>query len=307
MMCMLRTRDIFLRALKKISLYLFLLIAILSFIYLSARLIPGDPITVLYGEISGDPVTRSVLERQLGLDKPIQIHLLIYLRNIFTGNWGKSIYTGESVVSIVSRGFMASLKLALLSSAFVVIISIALVYVEFVHNIHSNLIRISTSLSSSIQSTVWSIIILLLIARTGYSVALGSILPPLSVLTITGIGIFYRVLRSAIEYSCRQPFVGMYMVMGYNKRYLFLKVLRYSLPMILSALLYRVGVIIAGAVATEVIFMYPGMGFVFYTALLSRDYPILIGWGVAISIILMLVNLVVDIVHSVLDPRVSIS
>ncbi|MEM4502598.1 MAG: ABC transporter permease, partial [Ignisphaera sp.] len=241
------------------------------------------------------------------LDKPIQIQLLIYLQNIFTGNWGRSIYTGESVVSIVSRGFIASLKLALLSSAFVAIISIALVYMEFVHNIRSNLIRISTSLSSSIPTTVWSIVFLLLIAKTGYPVALGGILPPLVVLSVAGVGIFYRVLRSAIEYSCRQPFVGTYVIMGYSKNYLFLKILRYSLPMILSALLYRAGVIIAGAVATEVIFMYPGMGFVFYTALLSRDYPVLIGWGIAVSIILILVNFVVDIIHSMLDPRVSIS
>ncbi|MEM4745022.1 MAG: ABC transporter permease [Ignisphaera sp.] len=304
---MLKTRNIFLKTLKKVSLYTLLLVAVLSFIYLSARLIPGDPITVLYGETSGDASLRSVLEHQLGLDKPIHIQVLIYLQNIFTGNWGKSIYSGENVISIVSRGFIASLKLALLSSAFVAIISIALVYIEFVHNIYSNFIHIFTSLSSSIPTTVWSIVFLLLVARIGYPVVLGSILPPLVVLTVAGIGIFYRVLRSAIEYSFRQPFVDTYVVMGYSKNYLFLKMLRYSLPMIFSALLYRAGVIIAGAVATEVIFMYPGMGFVFYTALLSRDYPVLIGWGITVSIILILMNFIVDIIHSMLDPRVSIS
>ncbi|MEM4584072.1 MAG: hypothetical protein QW611_03775, partial [Ignisphaera sp.] len=161
---MLKTRNIFLKTLKKVSLYTLLLVAVLSFIYLSARLIPGDPITVLYGETSGDASLRSVLEHQLGLDKPIHIQVLIYLQNIFTGNWGKSIYSGENVISIVSRGFIASLKLALLSSAFVAIISIALVYIEFVHNIYSNFIHIFTSLSSSIPTTVWSIVFLLLVA-----------------------------------------------------------------------------------------------------------------------------------------------
>ncbi|MEM4503139.1 MAG: hypothetical protein QXV42_06835, partial [Ignisphaera sp.] len=84
---------------RKVLLHIVLLMVILLFIYVSARAIPGDPVTVLLGEIVGDPHARRVLESKLGLDKPMYVQFLIYIKNVFTGSWGRSIYTGESVTS----------------------------------------------------------------------------------------------------------------------------------------------------------------------------------------------------------------
>ncbi|MEM0501823.1 MAG: hypothetical protein QXU24_06675, partial [Ignisphaera sp.] len=71
--------------LKRTLLYTALFVATVSFIYVLARLIPGDPVTVLYGEMAEDRATRDILEQQLGLDRPIYIQLLTYMGNIFTG------------------------------------------------------------------------------------------------------------------------------------------------------------------------------------------------------------------------------
>ena len=291
--------------LKRASIYTALLIAIVCFVYISARFIPGDPITVLYGEVAEDPAVRRVLEQRLGLDKPLYIQLITYVRNIFTGSWGRSIYTGESVLSIVSRGYIASAKLALLSSLLAVAICILVLYIEFSYGLNSRVLNALASLLSSMPTAVWGSILLLFLIRFGPPIPLGDMAPPLTVLTLAGVGIFYRLFKTGIEYAYQQPFISTYTMMGFRKRDVFLKVLRFSLPIILSAALYRAGLIIAGAIVAETMFLYPGMGLVFSTALSSRDYPVLIGWGVAVSITLIGINLVIDIVHSIVDPRVE--
>ncbi len=288
---------------KKVFIYSILFIAILSFIYVLARFIPGDPITVLYGEVAGDIVSRKFLEHQLGFDKPIYIQILMYIGNVFFGGWGKSIYTGESVALIVFRGFIASFKLAFLSTLLVFIFCIAMLYIEFVYSFNGRVLQFIALVLGSMPIVVWGAILLLFLILFKGSVV-GDITPPLILLTIAGIGVFYRLFRSAIEYGYQQPFVATYAMMGFSRRYVFLRVLRYSLPVALSTALYRFGLIIAGAIVAETMFMYPGMGFIFYTALLSRDYPVLIGWGVAISITLITINFVIDVIHSLLDPRV---
>ncbi|MCS7111469.1 MAG: ABC transporter permease [Ignisphaera sp.] len=296
----------FLRAAgKKILIYTLLFLIIVAFLHVSARLIPGDPITVIYGEIAEDAAARYALERRLGLDKPVYMQLLMYIGNILSGNWGKSIYTGESVISLISRGFISSLKLALLSTVLVLAICSLLLYAEFVHSLSSRALQVATSLLSSMPTAMWGAVLILLLTWFKQPVIVGSILPPLIVLTIVGAGLLYKVFRSALEYSYQQPFVETYVMMGYSRRYIFLRALGYSVPTILSAVMYRAGLIIAGAIVAETMFMYPGMGFIFYTALSSRDYPVLIGWGVAVSVTLICINLAVDLLHSVIDPRVA--
>lgn len=290
--------------LKRTLLYTALFVATVSFIYVLARLIPGDPVTVLYGEMAEDRATRDILEQQLGLDRPIYIQLLTYMGNIFTGRWGKSIYTGEGVVSIISRSFTASLKLASLSTLLVLAICSAALYIEYGYGLNGRLLTTVSSLLSSMPTVVWGAVLLLILTQLRQPIVLGDTVPPLIVLTLVATGIFYRLFKSAIEYSYQQPFIETYAMMGYSRVAVFLKALRYSLPTILSALLYRAGLIIAGAIVVETMFLYPGMGLVFYVALASRDYPVLIGWGVAVSATLIGINLTVDIVHSIADPRV---
>ncbi|MEM1646105.1 MAG: ABC transporter permease [Ignisphaera sp.] len=290
---------------RKVLLHIVLLMVILLFIYVSARAIPGDPVTVLLGEIVGDPHARRVLESKLGLDKPMYVQFLIYIKNVFTGSWGRSIYTGESVTSIILRGFLFSLKLALTSTVLVLTLCLFLLHIEFVLGLNSRVLQMATSMLSSTPTAIWATVILLLLAWLRLPIVFGNIIPPLIVLTIVGTGIFYKLFKQSVEYGYLQPFIVTLIAMGYSRERIFLKILRYSLPVALSALLYRVGLIIAGAVIIESIFRYPGMGFTFYLALSSRDYPVLVGWGVVVSIILVILNLSIDIIHSLVDPRVS--
>jgi ABC-type dipeptide/oligopeptide/nickel transport system permease component len=127
---------------------------------------------------------------------------------------------------------------------------------------------------------------------------------PLTTLTIAGVGVFYTILKSLIDEALSEPFMAFYRAMGLTKSRLFLKALRYALPMYIIAVLYRMGLIIAGAVATETIFNYPGMGKLLIDAFASRDYPVLLGWAVIISLTLAALNIAGDVMQDILDPRV---
>jgi len=81
--------------------------------------------------------------------------------------------------------------------------------------------------------------------------------------------------------------------------------MRIALPKFLTALLYRAGLIMTSAIVVETLFQYPGMGSLFSLALQSRDYPVLIGWGVTAIAISIALCIAIDILHSVLDPRVG--
>jgi len=297
--------DLKVAILKRLLIYIILFIAIVSSIYILAMFIPGDPITVLYGEMAEDENARNVLAHQLGLDRPIYIQLLSYIINIFVGNWGKSIYTGGNVLNMVFRSYIASMKLVFLSTLLIILICYLLLYIEFVYGLNNSILNTIASLFTSIPIAIWGSIILLLFAQLKLPLIFGDIMPPLLVLTLAGLGLFYRLFKSSIEYVYRQPFILTYMMMGFSKSVIFLKALRFSLPLTLSAILYRAGLIIAGAVVIETMFLYPGMGLTFTTALSSRDYPVLIGWGIIVSATLIVINFIVDVIHAILDPRVN--
>ena len=289
---------------KKVTTSLILILVVIITLYLIARLLPGDPITVLYGEAPPNKELRSIIEEKLCLDKPLHIQILIYLRNIFSGNWGKSIFTGESVLEMVSRALCNSIILALLTITLTTIICFLLAYLEFVYSSRiSPLLSIVASATASIPTISWGAIFMLVAVKLHLQI-FSNIILPLLTLTIAGIGIFYKLLRSSLLYAYQQSFITLYKALGIRKGLLFLKLLRFVAPLFISAMLYRLGLIIAGAIAVEALFAYPGMGKLFVDALISRDYSVLLGWSIATSILLITINTVIDIIHSIMDPRV---
>lgn len=295
--------------LRKIIFSTSLLIASISLIYVIARLIPGDPIVILCGESAPDPDSRKMLEERLDLNKPLYQQIITYMLRVFTGNWGKSIYTHKNVIEIVTTSYMNSIKLVIPSIVISFLVCLILSYIDtviFKNNRFKMIRSLTISILSFVPSPIWATMVLMIITLSRLPTIHGNIMPPLIVLTITGIGILYKILRDAIDYTLNQPFIQYYFVLGYSRSLIYLKALRYSLPVILAALLYRTGVILIGAAAIETLFSYPGMGFLFSLAFSSRDYPLLLGWGIASTITLVIVYTAIDFLHMYLDPRVKI-
>uniref|UniRef100_A0A7C2VGJ3 ABC transporter permease n=1 Tax=Ignisphaera aggregans TaxID=334771 RepID=A0A7C2VGJ3_9CREN len=289
---------------RKAALSLFLVVISITLIYILARAVPGDPVTVLYGEMTVDENTRQMFLQRLGLDKPIYVQLPIFVLRIFSGDWGKSIYIDRNVIDIIRESYINSLKLVIPSTAFVLLAALAIGYMDFAISNNTGLYVTMVSLFSAIPSIVWGAVFLVFLSIAELPIVHGHLLPPLVTLSLAGLGIVYKIFRETLLDVLQQPFIQTYIALGYSKFQIYLKVVRFSLPPLISALLYRSGLILAGSIAIESMFDYPGMGFQFKIAFESRDYPVLIGWGVAVTITFIVVYTLIDLLHMFLDPRV---
>lgn len=290
---------------KRLVLSFALLIITVSTIYLLVRLIPGDPITFIYEETVANGDGRKILEKTFGMDTTISNEVVIFIVRIFTGDWGTSIYLHRSVLSIIASRYLNSLILTTLSISLTVFLCIAIGYVDLVVGRHKEVSFIS--LFSSMPTIIWGVIILVVLAYARIPMVHGSIVPPMITLTLTGLGILYRVFRDSLRSAYDQPYIQKYVALGYSKLRIYMKALRVSMPTILSAILYRSALILTGATAVEKLFSYPGMGQLFWIAFTSRDYPLIVGWGVAVAFTFLAVYAAIDILHRILDPRVATS
>ncbi len=271
-------------------------------IYLVARAFPGDPITVLYGEQPISDEVRKAVESRLGLDKPLYLQILIYWRRVFTGDWGVSTFFAKPVFQVVFQSFINSLKLAVSATVLTTLVCVLLAYLSMAKGFKM-LSSVFPTLSSSMPAAVWGVVLMVFAAYLKIPIGFGSMSMPLLTLVVAGTGVFYRILQSLLEKTFSEPFVEMYKAFGMSIEKIFLKALRYAMPVYLTATFYRMGLIIAGAMATEVIFAYPGMGLLLVQAFSSRDYPVLIGWTTIVSVTLSVLNMVSDILHIYMDPR----
>jgi len=274
--------------------------------YVAVRSIPGDPVTVLYGESAPDPVSRAQLEKALGLDAPLLVQILNYISRLLRGDMGRSIYHGVYVSDLIASRIVNSLILAAASSAIMVLLTFAATFVEFVIGRGSKVLALISSVSASLPTLGWGSIVLAVSIYSGLRVPIGSIVGPLIVLSVVGFGFFYRYLRAALVKTLASDAIITYRAVGCSEWKLFVEAFRIALPEFLSVVLYRFGLILFSAVVVESVFQYPGMGSLFVLAIQSRDYPVLLGWGVVAAVVAVAVNTAVDIVHALLDPRVKL-
>ncbi|ADM28148.1 binding-protein-dependent transport systems inner membrane component [Ignisphaera aggregans DSM 17230] len=282
-----------------------LFILFISILYISIRVIPGDPITALYGETRPDPNVRSSLEKMLGLDKPLYIQILSYISRVFRGDLGRSIYYGIPVSVLIINRLFSSAILATVSTIVMILLCISAIYLEFVLRRYRNVLKVISALSASMPTLGWGSLLIAISIYLGIPIGFGSIVGPLITLSIVGFGFFYRYLRASIINIFNEHYIEFYHTMGFSQQRIVFIAMRIALPKFLTALLYRAGLIMTSAIVVETLFQYPGMGSLFSLALQSRDYPVLIGWGVTAIAISIALYIAIDILHSVLDPRVG--
>lgn len=302
--------------LYRLLFYIPTLLIILFLVFLMIRSVPGDPIRVMYGEHEPPPEIRKVLEEKLGLDKPVYTQFLIYLKRIAVdGDWGKSVSTGEPVLEMVLTRFRATLELTLVSMAIAIAMGLGLALIS-VHNPGSfidKIIRIVSIASYSLPVFWWGLILILVFAVNlnvlppgGRGTPIHLILPSIT-LAIANFGMFARVSRAAMLDVMVQDFVVVGKAKGLSNRSLLVSyVLRNAAIPIVTVIGLRFGILMGGAVVTETVFNYPGVGKMIYDAILSRDYPVIFGGIMFIAIIIITVNLIVDLLYCVLDPRVRL-
>jgi peptide/nickel transport system permease protein len=300
----------------RVLLYIPTLLVIFFIVFSLVKLLPGDPIVVMYGELAPPPEVRKALEEKLGLDKPFIIQFLLYTYRILTGDWGKSVHTGEPVLELVIRRFTATLELTVASLAIASATGITLAYIAVMrpNSIVDRFIGILSMAGYSMPVFWWGMILIFIFAVNlkllppGGRGGLESLILPSLTLATVNFGMIARVSRAAMLEVYSQDFVMAARSRGLSeRRVVVLYVMRNAAVAIATLVGLRFGILMGGAVITETVFNYPGVGRMIVDGIIARDYPVVFGGVVFVALVVMTVNLVVDLLYAILDPRARVT
>lgn len=289
-------------------------------IFLVMRVIPGDPAQIIVGTEANPEILARVRER-LGLNRPISAQYLDWLRGIFTGDLGWSFHYDLPVASLIASRLQVTGPLAALALLFTIIIAIPLgIYAATHHNRFGDYgIMFLSQLGISIPEFWLGILLILLLAvyarwfpAGGFTswaedplAALRSLLLPALALGVVRAAVITRMTRSSLLEVLGEDYVRTARGKGLAEQIVIYKhALRNSLIPVVTVLGLQFGGLIAGAIIIESVFYLPGMGRLAVQAIFQRDLPVVQGVVLFIAAIVTLVNLFVDLLYGLLDPRI---
>jgi peptide/nickel transport system permease protein len=291
-------------------------ITIVTFFLL--RLIPGDPaVIMLDNRATAENVAR--LRHQLGLDRPLAVQYLLFLRNIVTGRLGESLVYRTQVLPIILGRLPVTLFLAVYATVLAAFVSVPLGAWAALRRGRAadQAIRLGVLVSLATPN-YWAAIVLLLVFSIelrwfpvgGYGTTLGDHLRHLFLPALTiGLSlcpILVRTLRHNVLEVLRTDYVRTARAKGLRGATVFGRhVLRNSLISTVSVLGVNLGFLVGGAVVTETVYAIPGTGFLLIKSTFARDYPIVQGLTLMFAGLVILVNLITDVAYAALDPRVT--
>ncbi|MEE8112645.1 MAG: ABC transporter permease [Acidobacteriota bacterium] len=275
--------------------------------------IPGDPVEVMLGEgaRSGD---REELRHLLGLDRPLGIQYVEYLGNLVRGNLGDSIHFRQPVKSLIIERYPATVKLALCSMLVALLIAIPTgVLAAWRKGSAADHFSTAFALAGVSIPNFWlgPLLILLfsihwnLLPVSGMEDAGAIILPALTLGTALA-ALLTRMIRVGLLEELGQNYIAVVRAKGVSSVNLLWKhALTNALIPVITILGLQFGVLLTGAIITEIVFAWPGLGRLLIQAIHLRDYPLLQGCVLAISLTYIGVNLLTDIAYGYLDPRIK--
>jgi peptide/nickel transport system permease protein len=308
--------------LRRLLLALPTLFVVALIVFFLVRLIPGDPAQVMLGE-GADPAAVAALHAQLGLDKPIPIQFVTWLGHVFSGDLGTSITTGESVTGLILSRSETTAIVVLVSVGFATVIAIvAGTFAAWRRGSGGDLAVMGAASFILAVPSFWLGLLLLLVfgvwlhwlpvvgyvpfSEDGVAALLFLILPIVT-LTISESGVLIRMMRSSAIDVLRLDYVTHARAKGLAERTV---LARHVFPNAFAPTLTLVGLtlgrLFGGIAVIETVFTLPGLGRLMVTGVLSRDYPVVQGCLLFTAVIYVLVNLIVDLLYPLFDPRVTV-
>ena len=289
------------------------------------HLLPGDVIDVLAGEEDiEDPEVRAALEKEFGLDKPIYIQYLVWAGRISRGNFGKSYVTRRPIAKELFERFPATIYLALAGITIAMVIAIPLGTIAGIRrNTFIDYISQTTSLFGISIPEFWFAIMCILffslylgwLPSSEYYSPFEDLGKSLKHLILPAVSIGFRqaafttrLTRSSMLDESSKEYVDTARSLGLPERKVIYKyTLRNALIPTLTISGLQLVALLGGTVVIETIFAWPGIGLAIYESIQTRDFPLLQAGILMLSVITVSVNLLVDILYRVLNPRVSLT
>lgn len=291
-------------------------------VFLGVRALPGDPARTLAGEES-DPATLEAIRHEYGLDRPLPVQYATYVRKAFSGDLGRSPRTGIPVADSIRHALPVTMQLA----AFAIIIAVS---IGIVAGVIASVRRRSAaewganavSLLGLSVPNFWFGQMAILLLAIAYPIfpasgfvsifddpveSLRHLLMPAVVLGSALAAVIMRQTRSAMLDALTADYVRTARAKGLGGRQVvFGHALRNSLIVVVTIVGLQLGALISGAVVTEQIFVLPGFGKLTIDAVVTRDYPMIQGVALVTATAYIGINLLVDLLYSVIDPRIRV-
>ena len=305
------------------------------------RLVPGDPIETLAGERGIDPERHAALLKAYGLDRPVMVQYGIYIGKVLQGDLGKSIITQTPVLTEFTALFPATIELALCAILFALLIGIpAGILAAVKRNSFLDHGVMGVSLTGySMPIFWWGLLLILLFSvqldltpvsgriavqyflepvtgfllidsllagdKGAFASAASHLILPTIVLGTNPLAVIARMTRSAMLEVLGEDYIRTARAKGLSTlRVVSVHALRNALIPVITVIGLQVGVLFTGAILTETIFSWPGVGKWLIEAISRRDYPVLQGGMLLLGAVVMAVNLLVDVAYGIINPRI---
>lgn len=304
------------RYIVKRILWLIPIMLLISFVsYSLMYLSPGDP-AVIYlsqGGQSPDPEALAQVRQDLGLDKPFPVQFGSWLAGLLHGDLGTSFFTKRPVIDEIAMLFPNTLALTFLGMAITLSIAIPLGVLCATHEnrIVDYIVRFVSFVNSSLPGFFAAMLLIYILGiqlhwlptvSSGHP--LGIWMPALTI-GITLSASYTRQIRAAIITKLGEDYIQMKRARGIKEHaILYSGALRSALPAIMTIAGINVGRLLGGTAIIEIVCTYQGIGQLAVNAILNRDYPMMQGYILAMAAVYVLVNLIVDLLHAAMDPRV---
>ncbi len=295
------------------------LIGITMVTFLVIRLVPGNPALVMLGPKKATPETIAAISRQFGLDQPLPIQYVVFLKNLAHGDLGTSFFFQESVLQLVWEKVPATLFLIVYGTVLSIVIMVPMGLLAALNKdrLIDQIIRATFLFGLGLPS-FWLGLVLILVLSVNIHLfpvsGYGNTFPdhlwrlflPALTIAVSLAPILIRSLRNSVIDTLRLDHVLMARAKGLREQRVMRRhVLRNALISTVTILGINIGFLIGGTVVIENIFSIPGLGYLMLTSISTRDYPVVQGLTLVFAVLVILVNLLTDVTYAILDPRVT--
>jgi ABC-type dipeptide/oligopeptide/nickel transport system permease component len=285
-------------------------------------LAPGDPVRMKIG-LEATPQQVAAERARLGLDQPLPVRYLVWLSDVAHLNLGRSLVNGRPVTTLIGEAFPNTLRLALAAFAIALLLGLPLGSFAAVHRDGRIDAAITgfTSLGLAVPAFWLGMMLIVVFAVTLHALppsgignpgqpwyrSLQFLILPTITIAVANVAVFSRFIRSAMLDVLGADFVRTARAKGlYEPTVLRRHALRNALIPVVTVLGIQFGRLLGGAVVTEAVFAYPGLGFLVVSSIQNRDYPVVQGTLMLVVLIFLLTSIAVDVSYAYLDPRVTL-
>jgi peptide/nickel transport system permease protein len=297
---------------RRLLLTIPVLLGVATLVFALIHFIPGDPARAILGEVASE-TDIAQLRQQLGLDRPLAVQYLSFLGGLARGDLGTSLRTGTPVAGQILERLPATFELALAAIVVAVTLAIPLGVAAAVWRgtiVDHTAMMVSLLGVSMPNFWLGPLLAIVFGVELGWLPVAGRGGPEHIVLPAVSLGaalaaVLARMTRATLADQLREPYVLAARARGVSRARAVLRhALRNSLIPIVTLAGLQIGAVLTGAVITETIFAWPGIGRLLVQSIGFRDYPMVQGCILLIAVTYVGVNLVVDLVYVVLDPRI---